>query len=430
MSINPLAKKLNDELAVTVVSKLLSKRGTHAFFPTTGILGQSAQARGKAINATIGTAFEEDGSPLTLECLESMISLPSTSFLYAPSQGNPNLRAQWKTMLSQKNPGLVGKEFSLPVVSAALTHALYVAAYLFADEGDEIIIPDMYWDNYDLVFTESFGSTFLQYNTFKNGGFDTSALKAALNASKGPKKTVLLNFPNNPTGYTVTESEAIEICAILKQSAEAGNQILVLLDDAYFGLVYESGVAKESLFSTLADLHQNILVAKLDGPTKEDYVWSFRVGFMTFAFKGATAAQLAALEAKAAGVVRGTISNAPGISQELLLKAYQSADYAAQKQNKYDILQKRYTKIREILSAHPEYAQSFEPMPFNSGYFMCVKPNGVEAEVVRQELLNNYDTGVIVLSGLVRLAFSATPFNQLEPLFANLHAAIQKLKSE
>ena len=67
-------------------------------------------------------------------------------------------------------------------------------------------------------------------------------------------------------------------------------------------------------------------------------------------------------------------------------------------------------------------------MPFNSGYFMCVKPIGVDSEALRKELIANYSTGVIVLVGLIRLAFSAVPTDLIENLFANLHAAIQKLR--
>ena len=44
-------------------------------------------------------------------------------------------------------------------------------------------------------------------------------------------------------------------------------------------------------------------------------------------------------------------------------------------------------------------------------------------------MIEIYDTWVIVLSGLIRLAFSAVPVDQIENLFANLHAAIQKLRS-
>ena len=69
-------------------------------------------------------------------------------------------------------------------------------------------------------------------------------------------------------------------------------------------------------------------------------------------------------------------------------------------------------------------------MPFNSGYFMSVKPVGVEAETVRQRLLAEYQTGTIVLGGLLRLAFSCVPLTSLDTLFANLHDAIRTLKSQ
>jgi hypothetical protein len=57
-----------------------------------------------------------------------------------------------------------------------------------------------------------------------------------------------------------------------------------------------------------------------------------------------------------------------------------------------------------------------------------VKPIGVDNEELRRELIANYSTGVIVLSGLIRLALSAVPIDLIESLFANLHSAIQKLR--
>jgi aspartate/methionine/tyrosine aminotransferase len=429
---NPLAEALNKDLqnGAPQIFSMLSARGKAMYFPSKGILGQTAEAKSVKINATIGTAFEDDGSPMTLECLESMVNISSESFLYAPSFGMPKLREEWGKLLEVKNPGLKGKVFSQPVVTAALTHALSVAGYMFVDEGDELILPDLYWDNYELVFSEAHGAKLVFYNTFAKGGYDVAAFGKALNAGKTGKKLVLLNFPNNPTGYTVTESEAAALAEEIRKAAEAGNQIIVILDDAYFGLVYEEGIAKESLFVQLADLHPNVLAAKLDGATKEDYVWGFRVGFITFGFQGATAVQLKALESKAAGTVRGSISNVACVSQSILLHAYTAPEYAAQKKQKYDILANRVKKIRSVLREHPEYAQSFEVMPFNSGYFMCVKPIGVDNEALRKELIANYDTGVIVLSGLIRVAFSAVPVNLIERLFANLHAAIQKLRGQ
>ena len=74
---------------------MLSERGKAIYFPSKGILGQTAEAKTAKINATIGTAFENDGSPLTLECMEALVNIPSDSFLYAPSFGLPKLREEW-----------------------------------------------------------------------------------------------------------------------------------------------------------------------------------------------------------------------------------------------------------------------------------------------------------------------------------------------
>ena len=394
MNYNPLAQALNAELSANgcCVLDMLSEQGKAIFFPRKGILGQGAEAKGSDINATIGTALEDDGSPLVLDCVLKSLNLPKTSFLYAPSFGNPDLRKAWKELDIKKNPTLATKKFSNPVVTAALTHAISCAGYMFLDKDDEVIIPDLYWDNYELVFENARGAKIKTFNTFKNGGFDTEALKAALAASKSDKKVVLLNFPNNPTGYTATEKEAVEIAV------------------------------------KLVDAHENLLAVKLDGPTKEDYVWGFRVGFMSFGFKGATEAQLKALEDKAAGTVRGNISNAPSISQKILLAAYQSAEYAQQKAEKYATLKKRYDIIKEVLASHPEYKDAFEPMPCNSGYFMCIKPKGVDAEQLREKLIKDYSTGTIMLSGLIRLAFSAVPTEKLPKLFDNIYNCILKMK--
>ncbi len=422
---NKLAIGLNKALGSA--AEFLSKAGKRMYFPYGGILGQSGEAKGCEINATIGMAFEEDGSPLVMKCFGDNLKLDKKAFLYAGSFGLPKLREQWKEMEFKKNPSLKGVKFSNPVVTNALTHGIRIVAELFADTADELVCPDLFWDNYELIFQDAVGCKVRHFNTFKKGAFDAEAMKKALLAP-GQKKILILNFPNNPTGYTATIEDAKKIVAAVKAAAKAGKKIVIVCDDAYFGLVYEKGIHGESLFAEFATLDKNVLAVKLDGTTKEDYVWGLRVGFISFAFKGATDEQLKALEAKAAGNVRSCISNSSSIGQHLAIAAFADKGYAKQKKEKYAVLKARYLEIRKILKAHPEYAKNFEAMPFNSGYFMCVKPIGVDAEKVRKQLIAKYSTGAIVLSGLIRLAFSTIPKAKLAKLFANVNAAISDLK--
>ena len=311
------AEELNNKIKQSnpVVYDLLSEKGKAIYFPKAGILSQSADAQGKKINATIGISLEDDGQPMAFKSISENIKLDKKEiFPYSPSFGKPQLREKWKELIYKKNPSLKGIETSLPVTTNALTHGLSILGYLFINKGDKIIMPDFYWENYDLVFKNAFGAEFDLFKTFDQDDFNVQGLKEKIQKSK-QKTIILLNFPNNPTGYSLTQQEAEEITNMLSTHAEKGNKILLIADDAYFGLVYKEGIYKQSIFCKLANLHENILAVKVDGPTKEDYVWGFRIGFITYGIKGASKDLYTALENKTAGAIRGNISMAPHLSQ-------------------------------------------------------------------------------------------------------------------
>ncbi|MGV8095038.1 MAG: aminotransferase class I/II-fold pyridoxal phosphate-dependent enzyme [Mangrovibacterium sp.] len=428
---NPQAEELNRIIRVKnpVVFELLSERGKNIFFPKKGILGQTADAKGTRINATIGAAIEDNGSPMRLESIADNVRLdPSLVFPYAPSFGRPDIRARWKTMIYQKNPRLGDKVISLPVVTNALTHGVSMAGYLFADPGDQVIVSDLFWGNYNLILTHAYGAELKKYNFLNEERLDLNAFKASLEDGGPGKKILILNFPNNPTGYSPTVEEAKAIAAIIKESAEKGSKIVVFADDAYFGLVYEEGIETQSIFTYLADLHENVLAVKIDGPTKEDYVWGFRVGFMTYGIKGGEPEMYTALEAKTAGAVRGNISNAANISQSLLLKAFEDPNYQAQKEAKFLIMKERYLAVKEALK-NEKYKEVFTVLPYNSGYFMCVQlTDGLNGEQLRKLLIEKYSIGIINLSNVIRVAFSAVAANDIPELFEGIYKACKELQ--
>jgi aspartate/methionine/tyrosine aminotransferase len=426
--INPQAQELNKTIQTQnkTVYELLSKRGKAIYFPKKGILAQGMAAKGKEINATIGTAYEDDGKPMVLGSIAERIKLDSKDvFPYAGSEGLKTIRDKWQELQKLKNPSLGAKEYSLPVVTCGVTNGLSIIGYLFADSADKIICPDLYWENYDLVFDNAYGAKLKFFNLFKNGKFDTESFRATVNDGRPGKKIVLLNFPNNPSGYTPTKEAARQITGVLKNAAEAGNKLAVILDDSYFGLVFENDIYPESLFTQLADMHENLLAIKVDGLTKEEYAWGLRIGFVAYGIKNGSRMLYQALEEKTAGAVRGNISNAPHLSQSLFLAAATAETYPKEKQRNRDKIAERYLKVKEILAAHQEYRPYFEGLPFNSGYFMCVRIKKQNVDKVWQTLLDKYSTGVICYSekNILRIAFASTPTGKLEKLFNNIYSA-------
>lgn len=422
MALSPEARRLNKEMKSGPFFNILSKKGKAIYFPKKGFVQQSLDAKDKKINATAGIANEEDGGVMHLGVMASELNIaPARAFSYSPSSGNPELRQLWKDAIMKKNPS-VKSEISMPIVTCGITNAISVAAYLFAERGVDVIMPDLYWENYGLIFENWFGARLKTFPMFSGNAFNAEGLDAAIRESERP--LVLLNFPNNPTGYTPTNEEAEKIASVIGENAKA-KPLAVICDDAYFGLVYKEGVFRESLFAKLIE-KENVLAVKCDGATKENYAWGFRVGFITFGASVATKELYNALENKAIGAVRSSVSSAPTPSQSIVLDSLKASSFADQKREKLNMLKARFDEVESILKDE-RYRRWLEPLPFNSGYFMCMSVKGVDAEKLRKKLLDRYDVGVIAIAGKVRVAYSAIPKPRLRELFDSIVGACEKL---
>ena len=435
---NVLAAELNDviEQHNPQILDMLARVGKSLFFPK-GILSQSAEAKEKAhrINATIGIA-KESGHTMCFDTIMSAISdIPaSQSLTYAPSYGIPDLRKQWQKELRKKNPSLGDKPISLPVVTCGVTHGISIFADLWIDPGDVVILPELMWGNYNMILGVRKGARLSHYALFNDqNGFNISAFEQTVRkeAAANKKIVVLLNFPQNPTGYSISKDEGDAVAKILTQVAEEGTQVIAAMDDAYFGLFYEEQTLKESLFALLSGQHPNLLAVKLDGGTKEHFIWGLRIGFITYgaACQGDLAPLYEALEKKTAGGVRGNISNASHLSQTLLLKSMKNPDNLAEREEKFKTLKGRALAVKSVL-ADPRYDGAWKPHPFNSGYFMCLRLSTVEAEPLRVHLLDKYGVGLISLGKYdLRVAFSCIDENQVQELFDTILQGIKDLEA-
>lgn len=432
---NPLAVELNDLLAQHSphALEMLSDLGKNLFFPK-GILTQSAEAKDKAhkFNATIGIATE-NGGPMFLQCIQDKLPGfdPKDIYPYAPPAGKPELRALWREKQLRENPSQQGKHFSNPIVTNALTHGLSIVGDMFVGAGDHVVTPDMLWGNYNLTFGTCNLGIIKKFPTFTvAGGYDVDAFKAALKntAEEKGKAVVLLNFPNNPSGYTPTLAEGDAIVAAIKEVAEAGCNIVAVTDDAYFGLFYEDCM-KESLFGKLANLHPRILAIKLDGATKEEFVWGFRTGFITFADGNSyeNTPVMTALEKKAMGIIRAKISNCPHPSQTFVIEALRSPKFLEQKEEKFQVMKGRALKTKAVLNSS-KYSEAWDYYPFNSGYFMCLKLKTVDAEKLRLHLLDKYGVGAISINKTdLRIAFSCIAEKDIQELFDIIYQGVKDL---
>ncbi|QSF52383.1 aminotransferase class I/II-fold pyridoxal phosphate-dependent enzyme [Staphylococcus sp. SB1-57] len=427
---NPLAQNLNEQLKQSnpEIFSMLSDLGQNMFYPK-GILSQSAEAKSTKYNATIGMATNDNGK-MYANALNQMFNelSPDEIFPYAPPQGIEELRDLWQEKMLKDSPDLTKEVMTRPIVTNALTHGLSLVADLFINSSDTILLPEHNWGNYKLVFNTRHNANIDTYPIFdENGHYTTKSLVKSLKAYNKDKVIMILNYPNNPTGYTPNNEEVQTIVNAIKSLAEKGTQVVAVIDDAYYGLFYED-VYTQSLFTALTNIQsKNVLPVRLDGATKEFFAWGFRVGFITFGVEDASTKDV--LEAKTKGLIRSNISSGPLPSQSAVKHVLKNnVQFNKEIEQNITTLRERYEITKTVVYAD-QYQSHWQAYDFNSGYFMAIKVKDVNPETLRQHLIEKYSIGVIALNETdIRIAFSCVEKDDIPHVFDSIAKAIDDLR--
>ncbi|MFW9914481.1 MAG: aminotransferase class I/II-fold pyridoxal phosphate-dependent enzyme [Candidatus Thorarchaeota archaeon] len=422
-------------------SSLLSRTGSRVHQKVDidkGILGWGAKAAQhqqkypETINATIGTAKDDNGRLLASKTVQQEIcSLSSDEmFGYGKIKGLPAFVAGWKrdtiNMYPEELQEHASQNTSDPLpVAGGLTTGLYIIGQTILNPGDVVVTTDARWENIDSIFAGNLGIHFEDFSFFdEKGKFNLAGLEQTIQAGrgKGKKVVVYLNFPNNPTGYMLGQSEVEALAKFLESQTE---DLIIILDDAYEGYVYQSslpGLAnpiKSSIFPYIFDRSENVLVFKVDAPTKRRILYGFRIGVISF---GPTLASMKNMDLRhlLATTARTIFSSAPRPPQEALARIFSDS-------GKYKAMQAEMEKIIAILERrHNEMLQKersmpplrvLEPMPANAGFFHSYYLKGMDAQLFGERLLENGLGAVPITSpsGLngIRLAHSGIPTEKI-----------------
>jgi len=115
-------------------------------------------------------------------------------------------------------------------VYAGAQNALYAAAQVLLEAGDEVIVSEPYYTTYAATFSSS-GARLVTVPVTRQNDYQlhTNDIAAAVNSST---RAIVLNTPNNPMG---TCYSAADFSSIVKLCVE--NQIWLILDTVYLDIV-------------------------------------------------------------------------------------------------------------------------------------------------------------------------------------------------
>ena len=390
---------------------VFSKLGENIILPQ-DVLIQSKETAAipGAINATIGIATSNKKA-MALPSINKVITeINNSEYLpYSPTPGLPKMRELWKEKILADNPSINKDFLSLPMVTTGITQGIDIAANLFSESGDALLLPNLFWQNYAQIYTIKLGNKIYKYNQFdENNEFSISNFKETLYSIKEDKISLILNFPNNPTGYTPSDVELNSLVHVISTYAKENKnkQLIIVSDDAYFGLFFEKNHKTPTLSATYKlTENENCLIVKLDGITKEFYSWGLRVGFITYYTKNNELRKI--LLEKTQGYLRSTTSSPSNLSQQIAVRLLDNKQSLEEKEINDKIIEERYNELKQAISTE-QLDQLVRVLPFNSGYFFTIKlPSNINAHEFRLKFLNEYKYGVYSMDDEhIRIAFS------------------------
>jgi aspartate/methionine/tyrosine aminotransferase len=405
--------------------ELLSKRGKEVFMPQ-GVFHWVNRAKKEAhIDATIGIGrglkseisdtASSDSTVLYLPSIEATFNdlEPEEVFPYASPTGLPAFRQAWKEwqiwkMKQQHGDNAKLPSLMMPIVTSGLTGALYTLSTLFIDPEETVVVPDKRWGVYDMTMSQLIGARLESVPLFHQGRINVQGFAEALikSAQKQHKMLLILNFPHNPTGFMPDPQNVQELKdALITVVEKTGKDLVIFLDDAYEGLVYDQGVRQWSLFSDLATLHPKILPIKIDGISKEFFFWGGRIGCITFPLMNHWDKHEdveCELENKVSAIIRGTVSNACRLVQGLMARLLN--------ENREQVLKERDRLIKVISERAHILREELEALtgpvvqadPFNAGLFALLNIQGISAGKFADHLLRHYGIGTVAFENKER----------------------------
>ncbi|MBF2459647.1 aminotransferase class I/II-fold pyridoxal phosphate-dependent enzyme [Listeria seeligeri] len=182
---------------------------------------------------------------------------------YTPNAGMPELLQAAATYFQEK----YSLEYNTDeiIVTVGATEAISVALQTILEPGDEVILPDPIYPGYEPLITLNKAVPIKIDTTETNFKLTPEQLHTHITAKT---KALIIPYPSNPTGVSLTKAELSDLAAVLKETG-----IFVIADEIYSELTYH-----EEHVSIAPMLTEQTIV--INGLSKSHAMIGWRIGFL------------------------------------------------------------------------------------------------------------------------------------------------------
>ncbi|MCC6804472.1 MAG: aminotransferase class I/II-fold pyridoxal phosphate-dependent enzyme [Anaerolineae bacterium] len=155
------------------------------------------------------------------------------------------------------------------LVTVGVSEAMFLALRAILDPGDEVLVVQPCFVA-NAAAVEMAGGIPVIVDAFVENEFQVTG--ADLEAAVTPRtKSILISYPNNPTGAILSREHMLEIAAVAEK-----HDLLVISDEIYERLVYS---VEHICFASLPGMYERTII--LSGVSKSFAMTGWRIGYAT-----------------------------------------------------------------------------------------------------------------------------------------------------
>lgn len=251
------------------------------------------------------------------------------------------------------------------IVTNGGSEALSFALSTLCDDGDEVIIPEPYYANYN-GFTSNFNINVVAIPSTIEQGFALPPIEDFEKKITDKTRAIIICNPGNPTGYLYTKEELKKLSEIALK-----HDIVVISDEVYREYVYED-TKQVSMFS-FPELAENCII--IDSESKRYSMCGARIGCLITRSKKIHDAAMLFAQARLSPVLLGQIAATAAHENDAEYIENVRKEYKKRRDTMVDLL----NKIPGVICPKPK------------GAFYCVAELPVEdTDVFAKWLLESY----------------------------------------
>jgi len=226
---------------------------------------------------------------------EAIKNIKLNVYEYSHSAGNASYRKGLAEYYNQISKGIAFEDI---LVTTGGSEALSFAFLSCLNPGDEVIVPEPFYANYN-SFAIASGVKVVPIFSSIEKGFALPSINAFEDKINSKTKAILICNPGNPTGYLYREDELEKLKKIVQE-----NDLYLIADEVYREFCYD-GKKHHSLLE-LKGIEENVIIA--DSVSKRYSMCGIRIGALVSRNKSVIVTALKLAQARLSPPLLGQIA--------------------------------------------------------------------------------------------------------------------------